>query len=516
MNLSLLLEMAAGGFGDRVVYQSGTPDDGSVPLTAGELHERARRIAHDLVAERRSAVVYLAPNSAAFPIALFAAAWAGIPMVPLNYRLSTEQLQRQLSHHPGSLMVIDPRISVPTGDAHRISPAELLESSAAATESDLAAAPMPDQDPDGIALLLYTSGTSSEPKAAILRHRHLSTYVTTTVEYGAADPGDASLVSVPPYHIAGVSNTLTNLYGGRRVIHIADFTPDMWLHTVRSESVTHALVVPTMLARIVDHIGATGAATARTPSLRTLSYGGAPMPSDVVERALRLFPGVDFVNAYGLTETSSTIALLGPQDHRDALASTDPLVRARLGSAGRILPEIEAQIRDESGTPVPAGSVGTLWVRGPQVSGEYRDHDGNRDPEGWFHTRDRAYLDAEDYLYIVGRADDTIIRGGENIAPAEVEEALRTHDRVLDAAVVGIPDREWGHRIAAAVVIAPEHRDTTSPEQLRAHVRERLRSSKTPDQIVFVTELPYSDMGKLSRRSVAELVLAGSTSSTQE
>ncbi|GGL15191.1 class I adenylate-forming enzyme family protein [Nocardia jinanensis] len=513
MNLSLLLEMAAGGFGERVLYSSRPQADGEELFTAARLYQLSRAAARHLTAAGATGVVYLATNSPTFPLALFAAAAAGVPMIPLNYRLSAEQLADQLAADRDSYLIVDPVIAERIGCTGWVSPAEFLAMAVVSVEAGADAAPLSAADPDDIALLLYTSGTTSKPKAAVLRHRHLTAYVTNTVEFGSAGAEEAGLVSVPPYHVAGVSNTVTNLYAGRRVIHLPDFSPESWLDTARTQAATHALVVPTMLARIVDHLGGR---PGNTPSLRTLSYGGAPMPADVVARALRTFPGVDFVNAYGLTETSSTIALLGPDEHRAALAATDHAGRARLGSAGRLLPDIEAEIRGPDGEPVAAGAPGTLWVRGPQVSGEYRDGAAHRDPAGWFDTRDEAYLDADGYLFIVGRADDTIIRGGENIAPVEIEEALRAHDSVLDAAVVGIPDREWGHRIAAAVVVAPQHRDSTSPEQLMAHVRGLLRSSKTPDQIVFVAGLPYNDMGKLSRRSVAESVLTGSETGTNE
>jgi acyl-CoA synthetase (AMP-forming)/AMP-acid ligase II len=299
-------------------------------------------------------------------------------------------------------------------------------------------------------------------------------------------------------------NLVSNLYLGRRLVYLDQFEPQRWLETVREESVTHAMVVPTMLARIVD---ALGGKPADTPSLRTLSYGGAKMPRTVIERALELFPGVAFTNAYGLTETSSTVALLGPDDHRAAQGSDDPAVRARLGSVGQVLPGIEIEIRDEQGRPSGAGEAGDVFVRGEQVAGEYLGAAGEGD--GWFATRDRGSLDEGGYLTIEGRTDDTIIRGGENIAPAEVEEALLRHDAVADCAVVGIEDEEWGQRIAAAVVLADGAEVT--PDELRDFARSQLRGSKTPDEIAFVDSLPYTDTGKLLRREVRRELTESST-----
>ena len=176
------------------------------------------------------------------------------------------------------------------------------------------------------------------------------------------------------------------------------------------------------------------------------------MPAPVLARALDAFPEAGFVNSYGLTETSSTIAVLGPQEHRDALASGDPLVAARLASAGRPVPGIELTVRSGAGAALPAGQPGEVWVRGEQVSAEYLGQGRAVDADGWFSTRDRGYVDAGGYLFVLGRADDTIIRGGENIAPEEIETALRQHPGIADVGVVGVPDEEWGHRIVAAVV----------------------------------------------------------------
>jgi acyl-CoA synthetase (AMP-forming)/AMP-acid ligase II len=362
-------------------------------------------------------------------------------------------------------------------------------------------------DPDAIAVLLYTSGTTAEPKAAVLRHRHLMAYLLNTQEFASADPDDASLVAVPPYHIAGLTNLLSNVYSGRRVVYLSTFDARKWLETVRRERVTHAMVVPTMLARIAAELdaGASG-----VPSLRSLAYGGARTPRPVLESALRLLPEVDFVNAYGLTETASSITVLGPEDHRSAVAAEDPATRERLSSAGRALPGIEIEIRAEDGQPAATGETGLVFVRGGQISGEYGGRGGlgsdsaqssqTSADDGWFPTRDLGRLDADGYLFIEGRADDTIIRGGENIAPAEIEDVLVEHPGIVEAAVIGVPDPEWGQRLVAVLV------GSGDPAEIRQWVRERLRSSKTPETIVFRAELPRTETGKLLRRALlAEL-----------
>lgn len=498
----MLSDMAAEGFGDRVVI--GRADDG---LTARRLRQLAVGGAHLVRAADADAIVYLAANGPALPVALFAAARAGVPLVPVNYRLGEAQLDALLANHPRALGIADPE----HGEALRRaglsahSPAEWLalaaRNSGRPAADDDRAHPVPPR-PAPPAVLIYTSGTTSAPKGVLLRHHHLVSYVLGTVEFAGADPDAAALVSVPPYHIAAVSGVLTNLYAGRRTLTLEQFTPDGWLGLVREQRITHAMVVPTMLARIMD----TGGLDLSVPSLRALAYGGARMPVRVIETALRVWPQVDFVNAYGLTETSSTITVLGPRDHRTAVASDDPVVRARLGSAGLPVPGVELEVRDASGAVAAPGGTGQIWVRGEQVSGEYAGQGSAVDGRGFFHTRDQGRIDRDGYLHIEGRADDTIIRGAENIAPAEIEDVLLDHPDVLDAVVVGVPDEEWGQRIEAVVVL----RDgvATDADALRAQVRGTLRGSKTPDRITRWPELPRTPTGKLVRRDIVEALTA--------
>jgi acyl-CoA synthetase (AMP-forming)/AMP-acid ligase II len=310
----------------------------------------------------------------------------------------------------------------------------------------------------------------------------------------SADEDDAALVSVPPYHVAGTSAVITGVYAGRRVVYLPSFTPESWVATARDEAVTQAMVVPTMLGRVLDLLERD---REQLPHLRHLSYGGGRMPVPVLERALELLPHVDFVNAYGLTETSSTISVLGPDDHRVAIASDDPSVRRRLGSVGRPLPTLEVEIRDPDGEPVGPGEAGEIWVRGEQVAGEYL---GRPDvmQDGWFPTKDAGSLDADGYLYLEGRLDDVIVRGAENLSPGEIEDVLVSHPAIADAGVVGVPDTEWGEKVVAAVVLA-EGAAATEPE-LQDWVKTNLRSSKTPSHIDFREALPYNETGKLLRR----------------
>jgi acyl-CoA synthetase (AMP-forming)/AMP-acid ligase II len=247
------------------------------------------------------------------------------------------------------------------------------------------------------------------------------------------------------------------------------------------------------------------------PTLRNLAYGGSRVGLPLVRRALQLLPHVGFVNAYGLTETSSTVAVLTPEDHREALESGDPAVAKRLASVGRAMPGVEIEIRSEQGEVLGPGETGELYLRGEQVSGRYTGLGSVLDPHGWFPTKDIAMVDHDGYLFIGGRSDDTIIRGGENIAPAEIEDALVEHPDVHEVAVVGIEDPQWGQAIVAVVV--PESDSSPDPEELRQHVRQRLRGSRTPDRVVFRAELPTNATGKVLRRQIAEELNAATANS---
>jgi len=488
VNLSTLLEMAAEGFGDRVAL--GSQRDGLSYLT---LLDRSRRAGAWIAGRGVERVGLVDVNSDAVPILLYGSGYAGVPFVPVNYRLADDQLRTILARTAPSVVVVGDGVPERVGaieGVELVSRAEFLEQLLEIDVED----PQTAVDPDDIAILLFTSGTTGDPKAAVLRHKHLASYVIGTVEFMGADEREAALVSVPPYHVAGTSAALTSLYAGRRIVYLPAFSPEAWVTVARDEAVTQAMVVPTMLGRILDVLEREEEVL---PQLRHLSYGGGRMPVPVIERALMLLPHVSFVNAYGLTETSSTIAVLGPDDHRQAIASGEVAVRRRLGSVGRPLPTVDVEIRDDHGRPLAAGTSGEIWVRGEQVAGEYLGRSGGL-VDGWFATKDSGLLDEDGYLYLDGRLDDVIVRGAENMSPGEIEDVLVSHPAVGDSAVVGVPDTEWGEKVVAAVVLT-EGRATTEAE-LQDWVRGRLRSSKTPERVVFHESLPYNEMGKLLRR----------------
>ena len=501
MNVMMLLEMAAAGFGDRVGLGSKHGDG----LTYEQMYERAGSAAAYFLGAGIERVSFVDVSSPALPLTLFGSAWAGKPFVPLNYRLTADELRHLAAEVAPTVTVCEDQAQPKLYDIAGVQP--VLRDEFLATIATHPCAP-PDwsMDPDDIAILLYTSGTTGAPKAAVLRHKHLVSYIFGSVEFMGADEDEATLISVPPYHIAGMAAILSSVYAGRRIVQLPAFDAGTWVQLAIHEGITHAMVVPTMLARIVDYMEQHR--IDNIPTLRAMSYGGGKMPLPVIEKALDLLPQCNFVNAYGLTETSSTVCILGPDDHRTARSSHDQSVRRRLTSVGKPLPSIELTVRDDDGKAVEPGARGEIWVRGEQVAGEYLGRGSLLNADGWFPTKDGGYLDDEGFLFLEGRMDDIIIRGGENISPGEIEDVLLLHGAVADAAAVGVPSLQWGEAVGAVVVRAPGSSPTT--DELRDWVSQHLRSSRAPEVIVFRDELPYNDMGKLLRRVLkAELATLG-------
>ncbi len=492
MNLSMLLDMAADAFGERTAVSCGAQS-----LSYRALREAARAAAAQLGAGKFPHAALLDTNGLAAPVVLFAAAYAGVPYVPLNFRLTGAELEQLLLRIAPAWLAAPPpfleRLKLPQG-IHCADQGQLLTPPVAPV-----AAFEPPSDPAAIAVQLFTSGTTGAAKAAVLRHANLMSYILGTVEFAAAEVQEAALVAVPPYHIAGISALLSSTYSGRRLVMLPSFDPAEWLRLVVAEKITHAFVVPTMLVRIIEYLGSQATAM-RFPTLRAIAYGGGRMPLAVIERALEVFAGVDFTNAYGLTETSATICLLTPQDHRRAAAGTEPGVRGRLASVGKPLPAVELEVRDAAGRVLGPGQSGLLFVRGAQVAGEYREVGSLLDASGWFPTQDLGWIDAEGYVFLEGRADDVIVRGAENISPGEIEAALLAHPAVADAVAVAVPSEQWGEAVGAAVVLRTP--GTVTAEALQQWVRERLRSSRVPERVVFPSALPYNEMGKVLRRVV--------------
>jgi acyl-CoA synthetase (AMP-forming)/AMP-acid ligase II len=510
VNVANFLSIPASLFPDQEILVC---DD--VRQTYGQSVERVRKLAtalHRLGCGVGDRIAVLQTNCHRYVEAFYATATIGGVFVPLNYRAQLAELEHMLSAGGVKALLFGERYRDRVESLRPRLPSiqsyVMLERSAGgfvAYEDLIAGAPPAEQeavvDDDDTAILMYTSGTTALPKGVMLSHTDFTAYVCGTVEMADGAPRGSALLCAPIYHIAGAANMMTTVFGGRRLVIMSQFEPRKWLDAVEREGVTHAFVVPTMLKQLLDQ---PDLASRDLSSLETLAYGGAAMPLSVVRRAIETFPeNVGFVNAFGQTETTSTLTILGPEDHRLS-GSPEEVERKlkRLQSIGRPLPDVELKVVDEEGREVPRGQVGEIFVRTPRVMKGYATAGGSTSElrDGWLPTRDMGWIDQDGYVFLGGRRDDMIIRGGENIAPAEVEAVIQTHPAVDEVAVIGVPDLEWGQRVVAVLTLRPGMELT--PAAMVEYCRQRLASFKKPEEVHIVTELPKNHLGKVLRREL--------------
>jgi acyl-CoA synthetase (AMP-forming)/AMP-acid ligase II len=484
-----------------------------VRLTYGQSLERVRRMAaalKGLGVVRGDRIAALHTNCHRYIEAFYATATAGGVFVPLNYRAKQAELEHMITSAGAKVLFVGERYlerirelrpRLPSVQVYVVFEGcadgfpgyeELIENAKPVEEEE-------GIDEDDTAILMYTSGTTALPKGVMLTHNHFTAYVCGTVEMADGTPRGTALLCAPLYHIAAAANIMTTAFGGRRLVIMRQFEAGEWLELAEREHVTHAFVVPTMMKQLLDH---PSLSSRDLSSLTTLAYGGATMPLPVIRRAIEaLPPTVGFVNAFGQTETTSTLTILGPEDHRLTGSPQDVEQKLRrLQSIGRPLPDVEVKVFDEEGHELPGGQVGELAVRTPRIMKGYATAGGATSGlrDGWLPTRDMGWIDEDGYIFLAGRRDDMIIRGGENIAPAEVEAVLQTHPSVEEVVVIGLPDVEWGQKVAAVVVPCADTQVTA--DELIAYCRERLASFKKPEEIRFLAELPKNDLGKVLRR----------------
>ncbi|MCI0889483.1 MAG: AMP-binding protein, partial [Chloroflexi bacterium] len=289
---------------------------------------------------------------------------------------------------------------------------------------------------------------------------------------------------------------MSSIWGGRTLAILPQFDAGAWLESVQRHGVTHSFVVPTMLKRIMDH---EKFEKTNLSSLKLITYGAAPMPYEVVSKAVDVFD-CGLMNAYGQTESTSTLTYLGPDDHeipKEEGAERELKLR-RLRSVGRAMDDIEIAIMNDANEALGAGDEGEICVAGSRIMREYHkqaDETAAAIVDGWLHTGDVGYLDDDGYLFITGRIKDLIIRGGENISTGEIEDVLEAHPKVAEAAVIGAPDAEWGEVVKAIIVPAGDDKPTL--EELVEHTKNQLASYKAPSYVAIVDELPRNPLGKV-------------------
>ncbi len=508
MNTSEFLTIAASIVPDRtaIVYQNET-------RTFAELQERVNRLANALQArgvKKGGRVAIMAMNSPAYVEAYYASARLGAAFIPLNYRAKKEELAYMVNNSEASVLFVGERylplaaeirpqlqtvqhlIAVDCRPEGMLSYEDLL----AQHEPEEVYTDVDEMDPT---IIIYTSGTTALPKGVVLTHLGLSVYVTNTVEPAdpVAEDVDVLLVSVPFYHVAGATTMLSAVWGGRLMVILPQFEPAAWLEAVQKYRVTHSFVVPTMLKRVMEHPDFD---KFDISSLKLVAYGAAPMPYEVVAKAVQVFK-CGLMNAYGQTESTSSLTYLGPEDHVIPDSPTEEREKKlrRLRSVGRPMDDVEVAIMDPDGNILPSGQEGEIVARGARIMSGYLGRDqetGEAMRGGWLHTGDVGWMDEDRYVFITGRTKDLIIRGGENIAPGEIEAVLDQHPAIAEAAVIGVPDVEWGEEVKA-VILPRADVPRPSPEELTTFVKKRLASFKAPKYYAFVDNLPRNYLGKV-------------------
>lgn len=487
--------------------------------TFADLNERANRLANALMRlgmKKGERVATLQVNCNQIPEIYYATAKVGAIFVPLNFRAKEEELSYMLAHSETNTLFAGDRyidmvrsmrpqlplvknfISIDSKQPDMLYYDDLLASSSA---EDV----VTEIGDDDITMLMYTAGTTGRPKGVPLTHNSFASYILENVEPADPETVEVNLLTVPLYHVAGAQAMLAATYGGRTLAMIRQFEVKQWLETVDREKANRAMLVPTMLKQVIDH---PDFPKYDLSGLRVITYGAAPMPFEVIKKAIELLPWVRFINAFGQTETASTITILGPEDHiiEGTEEEKDKKLRRLVSSIGRPMADVEMKVIDEEGTELAPGEVGEIVARGPRImSGYWKDEEKTAKaltPDGWLHTSDMGWRDEDNYFYLAGRGDDMIIRGGENISPEEVENVLRSHPQIDEAAVIGVPDPDWGQQPKAIVVLKEGEKAT--PEEIMEYCRAKLASFKRPRSVVFVDSLPRNPMGKVLKRVLRE------------
>jgi acyl-CoA synthetase (AMP-forming)/AMP-acid ligase II len=472
--------------------------------TYSDLDRGSNRLARALLRERlgpQARVAYLGKNTASYFELLFGVLKAGFTLVSVNWRFALPEVVDVLRDSQAQLLVVDrefaglvdplrdgalPALRKILVDEPCASHPSLQEWSVGQSDEDVAVV----VDPASIAFQMYTSGTTGRPKGVQISHQALMFLRRTEQSLGGWATwtcDDVNLVCMPNFHIGGTAWGFIGFYAGGCNVVLRDAALPGVLAALAAERITRAFLVPALIKSILDEIELHHA---NVRSDITVYYGGAPMPSATLARALRLWPA-RFAQYYGMTESSGSITCLGPDEHRDP-------GNPRLRSCGKPLPGVDIRIVDGSRKSVPARTAGEIEIRSPSLmQGYWQQPEATAAVlrEGWYGSGDVGYLDEEGYLYIQDRLKDMIVTGGENVYSVEVENALCANSAIAEAAVVGVPDERWGEAIKAFVVL----RDgcTLSAADAVAGLAERIARYKIPKSIEFVATLPRNASGKI-------------------
>ena len=456
-----------------------------------QLHDRVENIAaalnkHGFRVGDRLAV--LLPNETDYLELIYACAWLGVIIVPLNTRLSATEIDHILSDASPRGLIRHSTLAVPTVPV----PQQLVLDQQPLNIANSNSAPDPIYDPDAVFALIYTSGTTGLPKGVALTHANILADVDHVNYWLPYKERGVYLHAAPLFHIADFPFTFASPAFGTCQVTIPKFSPQAFCETVARERVTHTVLVPTMINLLLQY---EELKSFDLSSLENLGYGGSPIAPELIHRIRELLPEVKLLQVYGLTETGF---LSGLQDHEH--------IEGRLESCGRPCPGIELRVVDDSGKEVEQGRPGELVTRGANVMHGYWNNPKESSlafSDGFFRTGDIGYQDAEGYFYILDRKKDMIVSGGENVYSGEVEAVISQHPAVREVAIFGIPDPKWGELVMACVVLKPGN--TLTADQLIAYSRKSLASYKIPRVIEFSeTELPKSGSGKILKKNLRE------------
>ncbi len=490
-----------------------TPDNLALIFEGRETNYRdfdrhSNQVANGLIdagLEPGDRIAFLGKNSDCYFEYWFGAAKAGVILIPVNWRLAPPEVAYIMGDCAPGFILCDPefldrldtKLSIPVITTEETKGHQSFKNWRNAHS---------DQDPcrdaayDGTVLQLYTSGTTGNPKGALLTNRSLlglrsNMAADEMPEWYRWTAQDVSLIAMPVFHISGSGWGLWTLQHGAKGVIVRELDPAKVFDLLVSYKITKIMLVPTAMRIVCDH---PDAEHTDFSFLKYICYGGSAIPLDLMRQAIRVF-GCGFAQMYGMTETAGTVVGLPPEDH-------DPAGNERMRSVGIPLPGVEIKIIDPDGNTLPCGNVGEIATRSPANFAGYHNLPeataDTIDSDGWLRTGDAGRMDEDGYIYLADRIKDMIITGGENVYPAEVENALYSHPDVSDVAVIGVPDPKWGEAVKAIVV--PVEGCTPDPAELIAFARKRIAGYKTPKSIDFTDSLPRNPSGKVLRRLLRE------------
>ena len=478
--------------------------------TYRQFDELTNRVANGLLAEglrAGSRVGFLDKNSDLFYQLVFGAAKAGAVSVGINWRLAPPEVAYILNDSRAEVLCVGPDffglVQQIIGELTHVK--RIIAMSGVHPEwtdfsrwrdGHRAADPGVVVAPDAVAIQMYTSGTTGHPKGVQLQHHCFFDLQrlppNDDMQWNDWSDRDVSLVAMPSFHIGGVGYGVWGLRAGATNIVVSEFDPGTTLELIETQGISKIFLVPSAIRMVVQH---PKAAHTDFSNIKYIMYGASPIPLDLLQQAIDVFK-CGFVQLYGMTETTGAATYLPPGDHEVG-------GNERMRSAGRPYPGVELKVVDESGAPVPLRTVGEICIKSPaNMLGYWNLPDATAKTliDGWVHTGDAGYLDEDGYVYVHDRVKDMIVSGGENIYPAEVENALFGHPAVADVAVIGVPDDRWGEAVKAVVVLKAGQKP--SADELIGFARSRIAGFKLPKTIDFIAELPRNPSGKVLKREL--------------